>query len=120
MSEISLLGSPEKLSWSRDEKGLKIKLPVRKPGNSAYVFKIVLDGEVLGTVEEVVSRAMSSTRRLLDSVCLAYNPSNRRGHFLACASGGKEAIVERSRRGAGQRESRQLDAGGDRKDAPPH
>lgn len=51
ISDISLLGSQENLTWSRDENGLKIKLPAQKPGDYAYVLKIVLEGEVLGTVK---------------------------------------------------------------------
>lgn len=51
ISEVSLLGSQEKLSWSRDENGLKIKLPAQEPGDYAFVLKILLDAEVLGTVK---------------------------------------------------------------------
>ncbi len=40
---ISLLGSPETLSWSRSEEGLKIDVPERKPCDHAYAFKILLD-----------------------------------------------------------------------------
>jgi alpha-L-fucosidase len=51
ITSISLLGSRDKLAWSRDENGLKIKLPAQKPGDYAYVFKITLGNEVLGTVK---------------------------------------------------------------------
>ncbi len=49
--EIRLLGSRARLEWSRDEAALKIKLPKEKPGDYAYVFKVVLGGNVLGIVE---------------------------------------------------------------------
>jgi alpha-L-fucosidase len=39
---IALLGSDEKLAWQHDAEGLKIKLPTQKPGDYAYVFKILL------------------------------------------------------------------------------
>ena len=40
---ISLLGSPKTLSWSRSEAGLIIDVPDRKPCAHAYAFKILLD-----------------------------------------------------------------------------
>ena len=40
ISDIRLLGSTEKLDWSREAEGLVIKLPLEHPNNIAYVFKI--------------------------------------------------------------------------------
>jgi alpha-L-fucosidase len=42
IANISLLGSDENLAWQQDAEGLKIKLPMQKPGDYAYVFKILL------------------------------------------------------------------------------
>jgi len=39
---IRMLGSEEKLSWQQDAQGLKISLPLQKPGKYACVFKILL------------------------------------------------------------------------------
>jgi alpha-L-fucosidase len=39
---IRMLGSEENLSWQQDAQGLKISLPLQKPGKYAYVFKILL------------------------------------------------------------------------------
>ena len=44
ISEVSMLGSQETLSWSQDEDGLKIETPSEKPCQHAYTFKIVLKG----------------------------------------------------------------------------
>ena len=40
VKSVTLLGSKEKLAFSQDEAGLRIKLPTQKPGNYGYVFKI--------------------------------------------------------------------------------
>lgn len=37
---IHLLGSTEKLKWTRNDQGLTIETPPEKPGDYAYVFKI--------------------------------------------------------------------------------
>jgi alpha-L-fucosidase len=37
---VQLLGSDEPVKWSRNEKGLKIKMPAKKPCNYAIVIKI--------------------------------------------------------------------------------
>jgi alpha-L-fucosidase len=42
IAQVSMLGSPGTLAWSRDEDGLKIKTPSDKPCQHAYTFKIVL------------------------------------------------------------------------------
>jgi alpha-L-fucosidase len=42
IANISLLGSDEKLAWNHDSEGLKITLPGQKPGDYAFVFKILL------------------------------------------------------------------------------
>ncbi|MCW4026700.1 MAG: alpha-L-fucosidase, partial [Candidatus Bathyarchaeota archaeon] len=42
ISEITMLGSDEALSWSQDETGLKVKTPHKKPCSHAYTFRIVL------------------------------------------------------------------------------
>jgi len=46
ISSISMLGSGDKLEWSRDEDGLTIKMPRQKPCEYAYAFKIKLNGEI--------------------------------------------------------------------------
>lgn len=43
---VTLLGSDEKLSWERNERGLVIKAPKVLPTNYAHAFKIVLEGYV--------------------------------------------------------------------------
>jgi alpha-L-fucosidase len=35
-----LLGHDDELKWSRDEKGLTIQLPEKRPGDYAFTFKI--------------------------------------------------------------------------------
>jgi alpha-L-fucosidase len=42
IGEISMLGVDGPLSWSQDEGGLKIAVPLEKPCAHAYTFKIVL------------------------------------------------------------------------------
>lgn len=42
ISHVMLLGSDEKITWTHDAEGLKIKVPVHKPGDYAYVYKILL------------------------------------------------------------------------------
>ena len=43
ISNLSLLGSDEQITWKHDAEGLKIKLPTQKPGDYAYVFRILLN-----------------------------------------------------------------------------
>jgi alpha-L-fucosidase len=43
IANISLLGSDARLSWLHNETGLRISLPSQKPGDFAYVFKILLN-----------------------------------------------------------------------------
>jgi alpha-L-fucosidase len=38
---VELLGSEEGVQWSRDDDGLRVKLPPRKPDEAAFVLKIV-------------------------------------------------------------------------------
>jgi alpha-L-fucosidase len=38
---VELLGSHARLKWTRTAQGLVINLPVQKPGDYAYAFKIV-------------------------------------------------------------------------------
>jgi alpha-L-fucosidase len=40
MAEVELLGSSDKLTWTRDEGGLKIRLPAQKPCDYAFTLKI--------------------------------------------------------------------------------
>ena len=40
VADVRLLGHDGKLKWSRDEKGLTIQLPEKKPGDYAFTFKI--------------------------------------------------------------------------------
>ena len=42
ISEISLLGSHERLSWAQEEGGLAIQTPGTRPCDHAYTFKITL------------------------------------------------------------------------------
>jgi len=42
IADVSLLGSTEKLAWSRDTAGLHVKLPGKRPGEEAYSLKVVL------------------------------------------------------------------------------
>ena len=37
---VELLGSEEKLRWSRDADGLKVNLPSQKPADAAFVLKV--------------------------------------------------------------------------------
>jgi alpha-L-fucosidase len=41
---VSLLGSAEPLSWVLDERGLIVQVPLQKPCEHAYAFRIVLTG----------------------------------------------------------------------------
>lgn len=41
VDNVQLLGSDEPVKWSRNEKGLTIKMPVEKPCNYAIVIKII-------------------------------------------------------------------------------
>jgi alpha-L-fucosidase len=47
IASIKLLGSKDNLKWSRDTNGLTIALPVNKPGDYAYVFKITPKGKLV-------------------------------------------------------------------------
>jgi alpha-L-fucosidase len=42
ITEISLLGSPDPLRWSQNERGLTIQTPRERPCDYAYTFKITL------------------------------------------------------------------------------
>lgn len=42
---VSLLGSPAKLKWSRDQNGLTVQLPEEKPTDFAFVLKITAEGQ---------------------------------------------------------------------------
>jgi hypothetical protein len=37
---VELLGSGEKLRWSRDADGLKVSLPSQRPSGAAFVLKV--------------------------------------------------------------------------------
>jgi hypothetical protein len=39
-NDIRLLGNPVPLKFSRDDEGLKIRLPQQDPGNGPYVLRI--------------------------------------------------------------------------------
>jgi alpha-L-fucosidase len=39
---VSLLGSSERLAWTRDAAGLHVALPAARPGNDAYSLKVVV------------------------------------------------------------------------------
>jgi alpha-L-fucosidase len=43
IANITLLGSDAKLTWQHDAQGLKITLPPQKPGDHAFVYKILLN-----------------------------------------------------------------------------
>ena len=38
---VTMLGSVEKLEWTRDDKGLSVRLPKEKPSEYAYVLKVM-------------------------------------------------------------------------------
>ena len=40
---VALLGSPDKVEWSRDAAGLHATLPAHRPGNDAFTLKVVLE-----------------------------------------------------------------------------
>jgi alpha-L-fucosidase len=42
ITQVSMLGSPQVLSWSQDENGLTVQLPNEKPCQHAYTVKIAL------------------------------------------------------------------------------
>jgi alpha-L-fucosidase len=50
ISDVQLLGAGQKLKWSQDGNALKIELPAEKPCKYAFVFKIVLNGELFGRI----------------------------------------------------------------------
>lgn len=41
IGSVELIGSQEKLKWSRTSRGLKVKLPAEKPCDHAFVLKVV-------------------------------------------------------------------------------
>lgn len=43
---VSLLGSEERIKWTKTDKGLKLSFPKNKPCNYAYSFKITFDKKV--------------------------------------------------------------------------
>jgi len=47
IKSVALVGSDEKLEWSRDGEGLHVMLPEEKPCENAYSIKIALKGEWL-------------------------------------------------------------------------
>jgi alpha-L-fucosidase len=40
IASVTMLGSDEKLEWNRDEKGLTVQLPSKRPSEYAYVLKV--------------------------------------------------------------------------------
>ena len=42
IAAVSMLGSEESLSWSRDENGLTVQMPAERPCDHAYVIKITV------------------------------------------------------------------------------
>ncbi len=44
VEEVSLLGSPSKLTWNQLDNALEISIPEKKPCETAYCFKIKLSG----------------------------------------------------------------------------
>jgi len=46
ITDISLLGSDEKIDWKQTKEGLKINFPSQKPCDYAYAFKISFDKKV--------------------------------------------------------------------------
>jgi len=51
ISDVQLLGASQKLKWSQDGNALKIELPAEQPCKHAFVFKIVLNGELFGRIQ---------------------------------------------------------------------
>jgi len=51
ISDVQLLGPDRKLKWSQDGNALKIELPAEQPCKYAFVFKIVLNGELFGRIK---------------------------------------------------------------------
>ena len=43
IASVALLGSTDKIGWSRDAGGLHATLPARRPGNDAFTLKLVLE-----------------------------------------------------------------------------
>jgi len=43
IARVSLLGSDAELHWQHESTGLKIQLPPKRPGDFAYVFKLLLN-----------------------------------------------------------------------------
>ncbi|MBT4497345.1 MAG: alpha-L-fucosidase, partial [Gemmatimonadetes bacterium] len=41
IGSVELVGSKEKIKWSRTSRGLKVKLPEEKPCDHAFVLKVV-------------------------------------------------------------------------------
>lgn len=48
VSDVSMLGSDEKINWQLKDEGLEINFPKNKPCEYAYTFKIHLEGAVWG------------------------------------------------------------------------
>jgi len=51
IDEVRLLGHGSALTWSRDDNGLTVSLPARKPCYYAYVIKVRLKSELLGRLD---------------------------------------------------------------------
>jgi alpha-L-fucosidase len=51
ISDVQLLGAAQKLKWSQDGSALRIELPAEQPCKYAFVFKIVLNGEVFCRIQ---------------------------------------------------------------------
>jgi len=51
ISDVQLLGAAQNLKWSQDGSALKIELPPEQPCKYAFVFKIVLNGELFGRLQ---------------------------------------------------------------------
>lgn len=49
--EVKLLGSEEKISWTRDSRGLVVQAPKHLPSGYAHAFKIVLEGYKENTID---------------------------------------------------------------------
>jgi alpha-L-fucosidase len=48
ISNVSMVGSSEKLRWSQDTDALVISAPKRKPCENAFAFKMTIDGVAIG------------------------------------------------------------------------
>jgi alpha-L-fucosidase len=76
ISNVSMVGSRQRLKWSQDGEGLVISAPKKKPCENAFAFKMTIDGVAIGGLKVTQGAEDSVTVR---AVLEGYGRSGWRG-----------------------------------------